>query len=278
MISKKNIGYFNRIRKDWFQDHQRILLFLCNASILKYWFRYVLRIHKDLSWKEKICELQPNNYKVFLGIEEDHLKLRVDFRTHNKFTKRIYFAFKYVWWAYWIVLHVWDWVIADRFVPKWSFGLTQLIRYPDPHTEVNTVDGEVAYDSADLLTWSNIITHAGNWFIDDGSQGYVVFIQAGTSINEYVHNNRAIALFLTSALTTKAVISGATLSFARTYRNDPLGATPNVNIYSSNPTSNVALQNSDYSKLGSTAFCDTPCTYANWATDDSYVVDRKSVV
>ena len=41
----KNIGYFNYFNKEWFERHQKILIWLLNHWLLKYWLRWVLRIH-----------------------------------------------------------------------------------------------------------------------------------------------------------------------------------------------------------------------------------------
>src|SRR3990167_10882627 len=71
--------------KTWFKQHQKGLLFLANAPVIKYWFRWVLGLNglrfrkvkrnwmlvrsNDCSLKERIIEIQPNNYKVDAGFQ-----------------------------------------------------------------------------------------------------------------------------------------------------------------------------------------------------------------
>ena len=130
--------------KAWFKKHQRGLLFLCNTPVIKYWFRWILRIHNDLSFKDKIEELMPHYYvfgrRIILtdhliyksgrkevynpalrkhrmlknrGMRiEKHLaeEKKYDFRTHAKFAKRIKYAFYWIW----MTMHIIDWIILDR--------------------------------------------------------------------------------------------------------------------------------------------------------------------
>ena len=48
--------------KEWFKKHNKALCWLANAPIIKYWFRWLLRIHKDIPWNEKIDEIMPNAF------------------------------------------------------------------------------------------------------------------------------------------------------------------------------------------------------------------------
>src|SRR3989304_1166225 len=108
----------------FFLLHQKKLLWLLNDPRTKDWFRYVLRIHRDVDRRETICEIGPSYYKVRL----DKKYLQVDFRSHAKFSKRLYHAFKPAWW----MAHSYDWMIADRWTPELSFGFATLTKYPYP--------------------------------------------------------------------------------------------------------------------------------------------------
>jgi len=47
-----------------------------------------------------------------------------------------------------------------------------------------------------------------------------------------------------------------------------LGIAPDINVYSSSPVSNIALEAGDFDSLGSIAYCDSAITYDSWVTDD----------
>ena len=51
--------------KIWFQKHQKSLLRMLNAPVIKYWFRWVLGIKTD----KKILELQQQSYWMDLGLK-----------------------------------------------------------------------------------------------------------------------------------------------------------------------------------------------------------------
>ena len=79
---------------------------------------------------------------------------------------------------------------------------------------------------------------------------------AGTA-NRFDSLYRDIILFDTSSLGDSANISAATLSLYSWGKANTLNLSDNhagISLVSSNPNSNVALQNSDYATLGSTKY------------------------
>src|SRR5438105_15444444 len=91
--------------RDWFLQHQTKLLWLVNFPLTRRWFRWVLRIRPgDPGFRGIICEVSPDNYKVVRGFKDGELELSADFRTHPKFAKRLYYAFRPLWW----MIHLWD--------------------------------------------------------------------------------------------------------------------------------------------------------------------------
>jgi hypothetical protein len=137
--------------------------------------------------------------------------------------------------------------------------------YPDPDPETDTVDGSVACnDSGGDYSWSDYVNATGDDFNDFNSDSGI-FAMASTEPGAWIQIIRFIALFKTSSLTAGATISSATISLYGVYKDITLTATPDINIYSSNPTSNTALQGSDYSTLGTTAFS-SAIAYADWNT------------
>lgn len=206
--------------------------------------------------------------KIKRGIVKDETKLlpskTTDFRTHLKFAKRVYFAFKPMWWA----MHIWDELFADRFAPQYGFGFSVLTAYPDPHPETSTVDGRVV-QSGSNATWATIRDGAGDGARDDfdGSEN-IITVNTGTTTDRFSMMIRSIFLFDTSSITAPATISDAVFSIYGHTKSDTLSASPTVNIYSSNPASNTALAAGDFDGLGTTAYCDTAITYAGYALLD----------
>ncbi len=136
--------------------------------------------------------------------------------------------------------------------------------YPDAHAETTSVDGVVLHDQFDL-TWAQLIGAVGT----EGRSSDTSFALNrinGQGSNLWYALYRAIYLFDTSGLGASAVISAATLSIYGEDKFDTPTWIPNINIYSSNPLSNIDLGAGDYDCLGGTAFSDTAITYASWST------------
>jgi len=188
--------------RTWFKEHQKGLLFLCNNPILKYWFRWVLRIHKDINCKTKIYKLEPNCFTWQTGKPNE---LTTDFRTNDKFARRIYFAFKYIWY----VLHFWDWLTSP--MPELSFGFDTLTVYPDAHTETSSVDGNVLKQAN--ATWATLHDAATGTAADASGSAAIVRISSyATGTTNWYRIVRGFFFYDTSALTSAASISAATLS------------------------------------------------------------------
>ncbi len=257
-MEQKNTHYLAFDEK-WFEKNQSILLWFLNSPIIKYLTRYIFRIQNDLKADETICEISPNNYKVYLGMFLENKKLvhryRADFRTHDKFSKRVYYAFKPIWWA----MHYWDEFFADRFAPQFSFGFDTLTAYPDAHTETYTVDGEVGRDhNGD--TWAQIRDGAGTYALPSNATMYAPRVTCYGITNQFSFISKGIVLFKLSGLGT---VSGAVLSLCGT-AHATTGYKVDCNIYASTPASNTDLVAADYQQVGSTAFS-TAITYDNFS-------------
>jgi len=254
--------HFRAFNEDWFARHQRTLLRVLQHPLTGRLARWMLRIRKcDVGHRGVICELRPNSYTVFRGRTADgEAEFTTDFRTHDKYAKRMYYVLKPLWWA----MHAWDWLVADRWVPQLSFGFSTLTAYPSPGV---TVDGYVARSSVDE-PWGTLISGAGN-SKDDASTALFMEIDAAATTNQWRGLVRIIFLFDTSALGASASISAATLSLYGLDKQDFLSIAPDLNIYTSTPASNTVLANADYAQVGSTAQCDSPVSYAGW-TNSAY--------
>lgn len=133
-------------------------------------------------------------------------------------------------------------------------GAATLTEYPDPHPETTTCDGNMhAYYAANV--YSAFRTHAGS----GGSGNY--YPRWGWSIDTdysspgwFNTNYRGGFLFDTSALTTSATITAATIGL---YCNLKTAAWAGVTsmtwgIYTIAPASNTGFVAGDYNSLGST--------------------------
>jgi len=137
--------------------------------------------------------------------------------------------------------------------------------YPDADAETTSVDG-YAGEEAEDATWTVLRGMPGDTSDDSGALIYAVYFRASGTNNQFQSLRRGIYLFDTSALPDSAVVTSATLSLFGNSKLDDNGATPNINIYSSDPATNTAIVPADYATLGSVAFCDTPITYAGFST------------
>ena len=248
---------------EWFQRHQNWLLFGLNTPGLSTIVRGLLCIKMSDVWMPKgtkVWAIAPNSYTVRLPDGQ----LRTDFRTHWKYSKRVYYAFKELWW----LMHAWDSAFADRWAPAYSFGFLTLTAYPDPDPETTTVDGDVKRAFVGE-TWTSIQGGAGNGFNSTTTLPYATRILASGTTDQWQDLYRAIFLFDTSALTASAVISATVFSLVGFSKADALSITPNVDVYTSNPASNTALENADFTALGSTSQTGAAKAYANWVVDSA---------
>lgn len=248
--------------KTFFAKHQRVLLWLLNTPGGSRWFRWVLHLNSNrsevggrrieaitphaITWKSKQLSRRYAEYKT-------------EFRTHPKFGKRLYYAFRPLWWA----MHFSDWLLADRFVPQLSFGFSTLTFNPDPHAEVTSVDGSVQRDAGGAgEVWGTIRSGAGTASNDSATTMNCAVALASGTTNQWAGIGRSIYLFDTSSLPDAATISAGVMSVYVQSKYDGLGATLATNVYATTPASNTALVNADYGQFGTTALA----TSISWAS------------
>lgn len=271
MTSNKNIGAFLVFNLTWFRKHQRLLLYLLNSPLTRRLTRWVLRIRSyDCPLSEKIVAIGPNFFtKEFKWLNDNLVEATTDFRTHPKYAKRIYYAFRSLWW----LCHAWDWLIADRFLPELSFGFDSLTAYPDPNPETTTVDGQVGY-SAEYQTWTYVRDKTSGSTNPSAATGYVVQGEKLSNDYDYHGISRCVFLFDTHLLTSGANISAAVFSVMSGVDCDLTEtANPaNLALVSSNPASNTNLVGADYNKAnwGTTRFATDYTAAAFWANRNNY--------
>lgn len=142
--------------------------------------------------------------------------------------------------------------------------------YPDADPETSSVDG-YAGDSGNNLTFANLKLEAGTLSSSAGATIYSSRIKSSTTTNQWAEMWRVIFLFDISAI-AGATISDVVFSLYGTAKWDNNNATPSVNVYSSNPASNTTIAAGDfvYTRFGTTPYCDTAITYANWIIADPF--------
>lgn len=253
MSGRDRSGPWLAFDEAWFRRHQSRLLRVLNGP-LRIWGRRIMAISPaECPVETDLLSIGPNRYTVAGGPG----RLRTTFRTHPKYGKRVYRAFRPLWWA----MHGWDWALADRFVPELSFGFATLTVYPDPHPEVTSVDGWVGHQSA-FASFATLHGGSGNQS-DDSSATALAHLMAASSGGYFYQLYRLIFLFDTSVLAGTSV-TAATLSLACQQKNQGLGQTP-LHIVSSAPASNTALATGDYDSLAATSFANI--TWSSIAID-----------
>lgn len=139
---------------------------------------------------------------------------------------------------------------------------TELVVYPDAHPESTTVDGYARRVGVDE-TFATIRAGSGNGNLDTGTNTYAAFLVATATANQYSQLLRGIFLFDTSSIPSGATIISATLSLYGTSKSNGLGS-PALDVVSSNPASNTATANGNFTTLGTTVYGSV--SYASYST------------
>lgn len=214
--------------KYWFSKNQTILLWFANTWLGK----QILHIDS----KEKLIAILPN--AIFWKKGKEYV---AEFRSHNKFSKRLYYAF----YPLWRLFHLWDMF----WYPKFNLGFDTLGPvYPDADPETTTMDGNSQNSDASFATCRSAA--AGNsTSASNASSNCQIAVDIGIY---YVARN--FHLFDTSALTASVTISAATYSVYDTGAGFANSDSDSLHAVSSNPASNTALVDADFDQVGSTSF------------------------
>jgi len=224
----------NVFSKNWFEKHQKTLLFFVNTWIGRWFFRI---------WGEgssvgdnKIINITPN---AITWQEEG--KFSTEFRTHNKFGKRLFYGLKPLWYLF----HAWDVLIANPVNPAWNLGFDSLVVYPDPNVEVSSFDGLIANTQLVGVAWADVRNATDGTAIDDSAAVIRARARNFTTSHE-IH--RAYTLFDTSALTADAVISAGVYSVYGSLLGAP--ALFNIRMVTTTPASDTAIDAGDFDQIG----------------------------
>ncbi len=141
--------------------------------------------------------------------------------------------------------------------------------YPDIHPETTSVDGMMYY-AIENQTWATVHDSAAT-YVDSSDvllEPYV--INSGTNSGTWYQLGRSVVVFPTGNLPDSAIISAATLTLYGYDKGQISTYNPALNVYLATPASFTNLVVNDYlpANFGTTAYCDTSITYANWLTGD----------
>lgn len=245
-MAQLNKGPWQVFDADWFKSHQSSLLSWLNGPWLK---RKLSRHAFRIEATEPITEIAPSHYVVKLS----ETQRRADFRTHPKYAKRLYYSLI----AYWWFLHFLDWAVLDRFVPQYSFGLSELLTAKSADGEGGTTcDGYAARVVTAGTTFSSVRTGAGTSNSNTTTAGVLVRHSCHADTDKYTAIRRAGFSFDTSAVGATSTVLTAKLYLhsANTYDVFTFDAfdTSNYMLYlvSFTPTDPGAIVSGDYNSFG----------------------------
>ena len=219
----------------WFDKHQAKLLWVCNAPIIGRLARRVFRFKHPLP-----LELITPDAAHFR--QDDHQSIATFF-TYPRHSQQLYNALKPLWW----LMHWWDELVADRWIPELSFGFDQLTVYTgDSNLSVQNFDGSIRSDA-------NIYTDARNGsgdllYATLDSQILVENSKYATAPSFTVH--RMFLKFNLSTMPINNVVTAATLKIAPIAQFQTSGF--NFEIYpASMSNSSTDLQYADWTSTTS---------------------------
>lgn len=242
----------------WFEKHQEKILALSNHWLFKRPLRRALRISGDVAPKTKLKGVWPNR------IEFEN---KIQFRTHKKFSKRMYHAFKPIWWT----LHFFDWLFIDEYLPSHSFGFRTLVVRPDASPESTSVDGTVERSVGTI--WSSLRGGLGTGANDTATTADCVNLLASSITTQWLRIIRSIFLFDTSALGSDFVVTSATIDLYVNSKVDNFNQ--GIGVVSSNPASNTALASTDFdiADFGSSAYSVIDITSLSTSAYNTFTLD-----
>lgn len=226
----------------WFEKYQNIILKILSIPFFGKLAKKILCIRRyDIGYENRIIRITPDSYTILIKKHKNgRIKAATDFRTHNKYSKRIYYSFYYVW----KLFHFWDVNIANVFFPKLNLGFDTFTVYPDTGSGSTTVDGRVYRTSVDE-TFSAITTGAGTTVDTTGTTADVAILQVSATSNQYSTLVRGFFTFNTVSL-MGATPTAATLSLRGTFKQNQLGGSPDLHIAGANLTAVNNLSTADY--------------------------------
>ena len=168
LLDIKNIfnPHYLIFSKAWFELNQKLLLKLANSWIGRRIF--CINGKRSLVGNHKITKITPNAIFWTAGRYK-----KAEFRTHDKFTRRLIHAF----YPIWLLVHAWDITIANNFQPAWNLGFDTLTAY------AGAGDGKVGYYSVGA-SWATVRGAT------DGTAGEISYTTANDLGGSYNWDNQ----------------------------------------------------------------------------------------
>ena len=230
----------------FFEQHQKILLWFINTWLGKRFF--CINGDKSSLGKNKILKIEPNAITWKGKKKKEYV---AEFRTHNKFSKRLLHGLYPIWW----LIHQWDTLFANNFQPEWNLGFDTLTVYPDADPESTSVDGLVD-DNTGSLVWATV--HDATAGTRSRPSQTVDWCMYADLITLTYYIGRFFALFDTSSIGATSTVNSAVYSVKA--RSDADGGplvsdvnTTSVILVQTTPASNTDLVIGDYDQMGTTS-------------------------
>lgn len=227
--------------KDWFAQYQKPLLRFANTRF----GRYTLRVHGKRSGvgKRKIIKIEPH---AITWVADDG-KRTAEFRTHAKYSKRLYHAFK----PLWFLMHAWDMAVANRLNESLNLGFDTLTVSPDTGYGSTTMDGYLLTSGSGNYSITDLQVRSAST-LDRTRSGSGVALQAdGGPSGAFNILKRAYMTFDTSSMGSAAVVQSAEVGVYGYQKLSQLGESE-LHITASTQASGNNLVHSDWTKLGTT--------------------------
>ena len=241
---------FRVFSQKWFEYYQKALLLYANT---------LGRDRLQIETNKRIVGIQPHSVT---WQEDKHGLKSTAFYPRSPFADGLRMDL----WPFWKTLHALDMSFLARRLSL-NFGFDTLTKYPDAHTETDTVDGVVTRNNVNQ-TFANIRAGDGIEAYDALATSLIVALKSTETTDQYEQLQRGIILFSTSALTSGAVIAAATYGFRTTTDVSILLGDTNFCLVSSDPASNTVLAKSDYQRTwGTTDLFETPFAISTISTD-----------
>jgi len=239
--------------KTWFDENQRKLLWLSNTPVVKRIFRWVMCIEQD---KPVLTRILPN--ATFWDAGND--KTAFDFRTHNKYSKRLYYGFYYIW----AFCHLLDMEFINFFIPKWNLGFDAFgPYYPDAGTGVSDIDGHIAsrIDEAGA-SFATVRAGASTYYAEDSDAASYLTIGTDSSGN-WRNIRRMFFGFDTSSIGADVTVDSAIISFSSNGKSNVFTTADNAHVCAAGDFG-TSITSGDWGLVSDTSFANI--THAAWST------------
>lgn len=247
----------------WFAKYQPALLRFANSR----YGRYVLRIHGKRSdvGKRRITKIEPHA----ISWNSDDGSITTEFRSHAKYSKRLYHAFKPLWFA----MHAWDMAVANNLSQALNLGFDTLIQYPDTSYGGDSVDGYVYAEDLAGQTFATLRAGIGvPLFVNRTDVSLFAHLTAHTTTNKYTDLVRSYMTFDTATIGQFSTINSATLDLYVHNKSNGLGSTSLEIVESLQNTSNTLL-GTDFVNVGTDSFATKAYASVTAGTYNTFTLD-----